>query len=315
MFITEEHSDIRLANTSLSRLGDEPLIPCRICSATDSVKILAKNGFDIVRCTKCNLEYTDYAPTAQELKNTYGEQYLTSKGKGTSYFDYLLEEDVMTRNAKKRLAEIEKVKPLGGSILDVGCATGFFLSTTCPKWSPHGVELSEASSSYARDRYGIKVTTGTLKQASYQDDYLDVITMWDVIEHLAHPLEELLEANRILKQDGLLVLTTGDVNSLFARICGQAWHLYNPPQHLSFFSEKTIRLLLKKGGFYVRTIRREGSLYTVSYLTSMLSIYYPHRVLKMVNAAIYGSPIRRIPVHINLRDIMTVYATKARSLS
>lgn len=286
------------------------MIPCRICNSKASFKLFTKNNLDILRCKVCGLEYTDAAPGPDGLKELYRESYFRSGGRGTSYFDYLSEEAAMALNAKRRLAGIERFKTTEAhsKLLDVGCATGFFLKVVSPKWNASGVELSDFASSYARDRAGLSVKTGTLKEVSYPDRCFDVITMWDVIEHLPSPLEDLAEARRVMKDDGLLVLTTGDAASFFARMCGRFWHLYNPAQHLSYFSKDTITLLLNKAGFKVIKIERSGSFFTLAYLASGLAMYYTSFISRALHKIVDNTPLKKLKFYVNLGDIMTVYA-------
>jgi 2-polyprenyl-3-methyl-5-hydroxy-6-metoxy-1,4-benzoquinol methylase len=275
----------------------------------DIIKIFKKDGFDIVKCRACGLEFTDSDPSHSSLKELYGEKYFKSRCVGTSYADYMLEEEAMTINAGRRIANIDRIKPAKGRILDVGCAAGFFLNVAKRDWEASGVELSEYASSYARDHFGVQIFNGMLKDASFRAGTFDVVTMWDVIEHLADPISNLKEARRVMKDDGLLVMTTGDAGSMFARICGRGWHLYNPTQHLSYFSKETIASLLKRCGFDILKIEKEGNYFTIGYLASSLAMYYPSILTKAINKAV--SPIKSLKICLDLKDIMTVYAVKS----
>ena len=286
------------------------MIPCRLCSSKDPKFLFRKDDFDIVRCKSCGLLFTDADPSHARLKEFYGEKYFRSEGMGTSYSDYHFEERAMTLNAEDRLAKIDKLKPGKGKILDVGCAAGFFLNVANRDWEVAGVELSEYAASYAVDRFGLPVRNGTLKDAGFRDKEFDVVTMWDVIEHLTDPLEDLKETRRIMKDDGLLVMTTGDVESFFAKACGKYWHLYNPSQHLSFFSKKTITDLLDKAGFKVLKIEKDGNHFTLAYLTSSLSMYYPFILTQALHKLISATSLRNLKISIDLKDIITVYCMK-----
>jgi 2-polyprenyl-3-methyl-5-hydroxy-6-metoxy-1,4-benzoquinol methylase len=286
------------------------IIPCRSCASKDAKFLFRKDEFDIVQCKACGLKFTNADPSHTHLKEFYGEKYFHSEGMGTSYSDYLFEEKAMSLNAEKRLQKIEKIMPARGKILDLGCAAGFFLNVANREWEVAGVELSEYASSYAMDRFGLPVRNGTLKDAAFPDKGFDVVTMWDVVEHLTDPLEDLKEARRVMKDDGLLVMTTGDVESFFAKACGKHWHLYNPTQHLSFFSRKTITGLLEKAGFKVLKIEKDGNHFTLAYLTSSLSMYYPFILTKVLHKLISATFLKNVSICIDLKDIMTVYAVK-----
>lgn len=289
------------------------MTPCRICRSSETIKLFTKNKIDIVRCKHCGLEYTDRSPSVDLLRDIYSERYFSSKGAGTSFFDYLFEEKAMAVNALKRLEGIRKFKEIAGKsrLLDIGCATGVFLEAASGLCDVEGVELSEFASRYAREKKGLAVKTGTLLEAALPDGHFDVITMWDVVEHIPSPLEDLREVRRVMKDDGLFVLTTGDVESLLARICGKNWHLYNPEQHLSYFSGKTMELLLSKTGFRVLKMEKKGSLFTLAYLASNLAMYYPSAITRSLFKAVHSSPLSDLRLCVNLFDILTIYAEKS----
>lgn len=217
--------------------------PCELCRGADVKAILRKNGYSIVECNRCGLVYV--AETVNDLRKFYDRDYY----KGLVYKDYIAESKKRVNIFRKKLNLIMRWMP-GGKLLDIGCAAGFFLDVArrCG-WEVFGVEISEFSSRYARERLGIDVFTGQLKDAQFKDNYFDVITMWDTIEHLQNPFDTLVEIHRILKKHGLLVIETLNVSSLNARLLRSSWPLYGPPYHLFYFSKKTIAELLLKSGF------------------------------------------------------------------
>lgn len=286
------------------------IIPCRSCSQKNSHILFRKDDMDIVKCRSCGLVFTNSDLSETHLKEFYGEKYFRSEGMGTSYSEHIFEENAMTVNAERRLAKIEKIKPEKGKILDVGCAAGFFLNVANREWEVAGVELSEYASSYAMDRFGLPVKNGALKDAAYPDKTFDVVTMWDFVEHLVDPIEDLKEVGRVLKDDGLLVMTIGDVESFLAKISGKHWHLYDPTQRLLFLSQKTVSDLLYKSGFKILKIERNGDWSTLAYLTSSLSLYYPFILTKLLHKVVSSCFLKNLRVCINLRDVITVYAIK-----
>ncbi len=102
------------------------------------------------------------------------------------------------------------------------------------------------------------VYTGTLQDARLPGDHFDVITLWDVIEHVPEPVPLLAEAARVLKPGGRLVLTTGDWGSAYAREKGANWHLMTPPWHLTMFSRDTLANAAARAGLRVVAWRSEG---------------------------------------------------------
>jgi SAM-dependent methyltransferase len=134
----------------------------------------------------------------------------------------------------------------------------------------------------------------------------DAITAWDVLEHLSRPREALREIHRALKPGGRLVLTTGDVGSWLARVSGPKWHLYTLPEHLYFFSRRSLEILLGSEGFEVERMRSERAYYTLGYLIERLRKTLLGRETK--GGRNWPGSTRTIPV--NLFDIAHVEARK-----
>jgi 2-polyprenyl-3-methyl-5-hydroxy-6-metoxy-1,4-benzoquinol methylase len=143
-----------------------------------------------------------------------------------------------------------------GRLLDIGCATGNFLAAMqrYPGWEVYGVEISPFASAYARDVLGLNVHTGTLETAQLPVEDFDVITLWDVIEHMPDPLESLGRMYRLLKPGGMLIMRTPNLNSWDARLFGRYWIGYELPRHLYVFSRATLGSMITMAGFMVEDI-------------------------------------------------------------
>jgi len=171
-------------------------------------------------------------------------------------------------------------------ILDVGCSTGFFLEIAeSNNWDAYGVEVSEYASHYAREELGLNVFTGTVKEASFSDEFFDVVTMWDVLEHLADPASDLVEINRILKRGGLVFVTTPNISSLAARLTGKKWFGFaKVREHTFYFCPSTLTKMLQKAVFEVLKIETSPLSCSLRFLVSKLEPYSKvvHRTLKCV---------------------------------
>jgi SAM-dependent methyltransferase len=139
----------------------------------------------------------------------------------------------------------------GGRLLDVGCAAGVFLrAMRAPgAWEVYGVEINAEMAQLARDRYQLDVRSGTLEQAAFPDGFFDVVTMWDVLEHLHDPANSLREVHRILKADGVFVVRVPNLDSHDARLFGRYWAGLDAPRHLFVFNPQTLDALLGSSGF------------------------------------------------------------------
>ncbi len=233
---------------------------CPVCGTGSPAALFAKDGFHMVGCRVCTAVYVGEDPAAIDFQALYGQSYYTG-GHDAVFADYTGQEASRRAHARRKLWLLRHLAPRvarQGRWLDVGCAAGFFLAEARAHYEVQGVELSAWSSAYARDRLGLPVVTGTLQQAALPADHFDVISLWDVIEHVPDPVPLLAEAARVLRPGGRLVLTTGDWGSAYARRRGADWHLMTPPWHLTMFSRATLAEASRRAGLRVVGWRTEG---------------------------------------------------------
>lgn len=275
---------------------------CRVCQSPTSRPLFSKYGFPIVTCSSCNLVFTDFQPTPAFFKKFYSQTYFQNGSEKRSYQNYGAEADALKTTFAKRFASLNLLKT--GKVLDIGCAYGFFLQVIPDSWSKFGVEVSNHAAQVAQKINPKAVISNTKNiPPSFLKHRFDLVTLWDVIEHLDQPADIIATSHRLLKKGGVLALTTGDVRSLFARLQGEHWHLYNPPQHLSYFSPQTITRLLTASGFTNIKISHPASYYPLAYLLHKLKSLY-HLPLPLPNWS------HKIILPVNLGDIMLVTATK-----
>lgn len=246
-------------------------IPCILCGTDESATLFAEPPFRIVRCIECGLVYTLPRLPTTSISEMYQVGYWRSaEAKNFGYTDYLRDRDRYLRTFHLRSKVIDHYKPSPGRVLDIGCAAGFFLKVMEAKgWETTGVELSAFMANYARTELKLNnVFTGTLEEQPFDAESFDVITLWDVIEHLEDPRAVLATAKRLLKNDGILVLETQNVESVFARLMGRRWHHYKFEEHLWHFSPTTLSALLGLESFAVTEMsaRRAGKFVTMNFV-------------------------------------------------
>lgn len=259
---------------------------CPLCGAAERERLFTHDGWPIARCPGCSLVYVDAAVDREALEAIYGRDYY----QGDVFADYLGEREIRVESARGRVAQIARVAP-GGTLLDVGCAAGFFLHAAAERYEVTGVEVSAFASAYAREEFGQRVFTGEIFDAPLADAEFDVVTMWDVIEHLADPAAVMAEVARVTRPGGLVVLTTGDVRGPLAARGLERWNLMTPPAHLSFFSPGTLERLLNAAGFELERLLADG-------------IVSPRPRLS-------GPLVRAAAGALGIGNVMTVYARRA----
>jgi 2-polyprenyl-3-methyl-5-hydroxy-6-metoxy-1,4-benzoquinol methylase len=240
--------------TSNRAVGEEPSpLRCPLCSEASHSLIFEKDDYLLVKCRTCGLVYVANPPPDSDITSIYSFS--------SGYHIELVDRDASaiathSRTARRYLSLLAAHRS-PGRILDVGCSVGVFLETVrAAGWEAYGVELSEDSAAAARAR-GLNVATGTLASAGFPTENFDAITFWDVLEHLRDPLGALLLANKLLVRDGILALSTPNVDGIFPRISlrtaplTRVWRHPEPPYHLVQFSKKTIRYALRLAGFEI----------------------------------------------------------------
>ena len=290
---------------------------CNLCGADDTVPVAEIDGFHIVRCRQCGLVYVNPRYREDQLQQIYTEAYYDHDGinNGLEFFgydNYLDDEENIKITFAKRLSTIERYAHKG-TLLDVGCATGFFLDLARSQgWEVLGSEVSEFSVRHAREKLGLDVRLGTLQQLQFEPESFDVVTMWDVIEHVPDPLEELRTVWRILRRDGLLSIITPDVGSLVARLLGNRWEeLRRVREHVYFFSRQTLTQALQRTGFEVLRTEYADKVFHLGPAMHRLKYYtWDGVVTRTATNLVYKLGLDRIRVNINPFTKMAVYARK-----
>jgi 2-polyprenyl-3-methyl-5-hydroxy-6-metoxy-1,4-benzoquinol methylase len=252
---------------------------CNLCGANDAELVYVEKdrlmglpgSFRLVRCRQCGLMYVNPRPTFEEMGKYYPEEYGPYRVPKENQSSWIAQLD-HSYGYWKRARLIQAAYPTGGRILDVGCATGEFLRMLgrVGPWEAHGTEVSPDAAKYARECHGLDVCSGELADAHYPDSHFDVITIWDVLEHVHDPTSTLAEINRILKPGGLAVVRVPDVSSWDARLFGRHWVGLDAPRHIYVFSVETLSALLRKTGFETRSLRHV----MLGYLPFALSVQF-----------------------------------------
>jgi SAM-dependent methyltransferase len=221
---------------------------CDLCGGKSQRHLYEVNGFPIVRCVTCGLVFVGAVVKPEDLIPLYGETYYESAD-AVGYGGYSDAEARKRYHDRTLLDEIEKQRPQGG-LLEIGCAYGYFLDEARKRgWRVRGVEPSEHAAHLARELFGLDVCTDAFTDLVIEPESVDVIALWDVIEHLPNPRETIEHARAWLSPGGVIAISTGDVSSLSSRLHRADWSLMTPPWHQYYFSRKTLGLLLERGGF------------------------------------------------------------------
>ncbi|MEW6180732.1 MAG: class I SAM-dependent methyltransferase [Chloroflexota bacterium] len=233
-------------------------ITCDLCGCSDYEIFLSKEEWiwlpneyrtNLVQCLQCRLIYQNPQLDSIELNKFYDSNY-------EPYVTPISEEKNRIKkifrlaNIRKKTKLIERYYPNGGRILDVGCSTGVFLSQMkVIGWECFGVEPNNYAALIAQKNRGINVVQGYLSDLQEMNNYFDVITFWDVLEHTYSPMNELHLAYNLLKPRGILVINIPNWDAFDREWLGKYWQGYDPPRHLYVFNKNTLIEYLSKTGF------------------------------------------------------------------
>jgi 2-polyprenyl-3-methyl-5-hydroxy-6-metoxy-1,4-benzoquinol methylase len=254
----------------------------------------------IVECRNCSLVYTNPRPHAQEILDSYFtvEDEL-----------YQQERDGRLLTFERHIGPLEKLKKPPGRLLDVGAYTGIFVEVAGNHgWDAWGIEPSRWALAQARAR-GLQMIEGTLDSGGLPDASFDVVTMWDVIEHVSDPLSVLEQAHRLLGPGGIVVVHTMNLDSLFARLLGGKWP-WLMEMHIYYFSRRTLRAMLEKAGFAVLEIQTQGRFVRFTYLATRIGALLGAPIGRALGGLAKAAGVGAMPVPINLGDLMTAFAVK-----
>lgn len=220
-------------------------LECKICGSYN----FRPRNYPLIECKDCGLVFVS-DPEKIDPETYYNKEY---------YFKW---EKDMEKNLNKRKFAARKKQEIffkntkdikfgREKILDVGCSLGEFVKEMDRFFDKvRGIEISSFAVDFAKNR-DVPISYGTLPRNDFQYNSFDVITLWEVIEHLSNPLEDLKSAYKLLKHGGILYITTPNYNSLNRKILGEKWSLFLPSEHLFYFTPKTLKHLLEVCGFKV----------------------------------------------------------------
>lgn len=229
--------------------GRTTQLRCNMCGCTNTKAIFEEDGIDIVRCLNCDHVYSSFLADSHYDK-FWGDEIGVGDHSYWSQARTRMHQDFITTCLTEK----------AGRLLDMGCGLGFFLKAIQPysNWETYGREISPAAVRYARDTLGLtNVMCSRLEDTDLPQDSFNLITMWDVIEHIPTPDPVLRHCQLLLKRNGICFIRTPNVHLqlLRARVGRWLWrrdhgHTYlQPRDHAHHYSMRSIRELLERNGF------------------------------------------------------------------
>jgi SAM-dependent methyltransferase len=201
-----------------------------------------KERYTLVRCSGCSLVWLSHPPTPAEMHLHYTDAYdrlISASGQNAPH------------RWRERKAAMTPHKQ-SGALLDLGCSSGSFLESLKGEgWKLHGIEMSSDCAKVAEAKTGAQVFVGHILDANFPRESFDVITCFDVLEHLYEPRRVMARVGEWLKPGGIFYVLVPNIDSAESRAFGSYWHGLELPRHLFHYSPAALKFLAESASLRV----------------------------------------------------------------
>lgn len=221
---------------------------CLICNSSLLKPLRGYESKYLQKCKNCGFVFIYKIPTKEEL-DTY---YATYAYSGDDYIS-----EITIKRYNELLDSFEPFRQTN-KLLDIGCGRGYFLEVAKKRgWQVYGTEYSQKAIEICINK-GFSMNQGKLNENNYSLEEFDIITSFEVIEHINNPLEEISIIKKLLRKEGLFYCTTPNFNSLSRYYLKAEYNIICYPEHLSYYTKNTLKYLLNNNGFTLKKIETTG---------------------------------------------------------
>lgn len=253
-----------------------------MCGQHTTKTIFIKQEFSIVQCENCRFVYVNPRIANHQLSQIYKHNYFNNRDYG--YSGYEQEKRLRVRNFEKWLGLSTKFMIEKGTVhaLDVGCAAGYCLEVMKAKgWDAEGIELDEEMLTALHDK--AFVASGTLLENFKSDHKFSIITLFDVVEHIADLEKAFEKLHDLVTDDGIITIVTPNHGSLHRKLAGKKWFQYKPVEHIQYFTKESLTSLSERHNLKIIYSAGCGQFADSDFLINRLENYQfklPAKILK-----------------------------------
>jgi len=227
---------------------------CPLCKETNSILLFTKQGYKHRKCTGCNLIYVNPCLKQETiLEKVYGDSvypfFDSVNSESQKKFDKLRFENT--------LHYINSNYTDKKSILDIGCGSGFFLKLAYENGFNKiaGIDALAESVEYAKNVFKLdNILYGDYTQLTNLKDKFDVISIWELLDHVVHPLDLIEIATNLLSENGIIVISVRNGYSLAARILREDCNMFLGYAHTNFWNKDSFKIICDNYGFQLKEI-------------------------------------------------------------
>lgn len=213
------------------------LTNCISCNSIYLYPVFGFKSLHLVKCYSCSLVFDKRAPQYDELSKHYHNYPRLHDLPELTYKRY-----------NELLDKFEKFR-VTNNLIDLGCSNGLFLD--CAKkrgWNVFGTEF-DPDCIKSNNEKGIKVFKSDNLPSELFEIKFDIVTSFEVFEHINNPLNEMNLIKSLLRRGGVLYITTPNFNSISRFILGKKWNIIEYPEHLTYYTPRTLNRIVEKNGF------------------------------------------------------------------
>ncbi len=236
-------------------------VACPLCASRDVSDFMRApdrfhmrlESYYLMHCESCSCIWVNKPPLPTEMSQHYDKDYhraITAAGEDDA--------GIRWKAQREHIAQYKS----GGSLLDIGCSSGGFLSTMRdPSWKLYGIEMDFCTAERARKNTGAEIFIGDAMDAPFAAESFDVVTTFDVLEHVYRPLQFVTNINAWLKPGGIYYAILPNIDCWEARMLGSYWYGLELPRHLFHFSPRSLAKLMELSNFVKGDIRTTPTSY------------------------------------------------------
>jgi SAM-dependent methyltransferase len=219
---------------------------CLVCNSPNLKPLENYQKAHLVKCNNCGFVFCGPIPSLKELDDCY---------------DRYERNDYLSKVTIKRYNELlDRFEPYRktNKLLDVGCGVGYFLEAAKKRgWEVYGTEYTDQAMDICNGK-GIKMNKGKLDPSHYELGAFDIVTSFEVLEHINNPMEEVKNFYKTLRSGGLLYFTTPNFNAFERYYLKESYNIICYPEHLSYYTKSTMNRLLSDNGFEKKDLLTTG---------------------------------------------------------
>jgi 2-polyprenyl-3-methyl-5-hydroxy-6-metoxy-1,4-benzoquinol methylase len=242
---------------------------CPICKTTDVRFYCRKDSADYHDCATCGLIYQSPIPTRASMV-----AYADAEYEAGAYREYVAARTMKIRHFEDRMGQLQS-RVARGRLLDVGCSCGYFMEVAAAQgFEVRGVEFSRSAIAAASPHIRERIVHGSLEDLP-ADERFDLISAFDLIEHVPDPAAFLAQCRQRLAPDGMVVLSTPDTDHFLRPLMRSRWPMLQPMQHLHLFSARALKQTLEAAGFTDVAVGTAYKTLSFEYLFDQISTLNP----------------------------------------